>query len=205
MRPTNEPEGGRGGGLPVAALPAGCGDAKQSAAGWAKPTPRGKRSAQRRGWARAGRAGSLARGRAPRQRGIQRRARARRRSEVPLPATGRPIRSRSTMETANALALRLRLFSASAIANGILLLPSSSAARTGSSTDRAAVTALIWRTVSSAKSQSTRFKVARGHRTCRPGIPAYSLFNQVCVTDDLGKVSLGVHSPFPTDARCPPL
>jgi hypothetical protein len=40
----------------------GFGDAKRSAAGWAKPTPRGKRSAQRRGRVRAGRARALPEG-----------------------------------------------------------------------------------------------------------------------------------------------
>src|SRR5574338_1253274 len=92
-----------GGGLPVAELPAGCGgcQAKRGGVGEADP----KRQAQRaaKGQGAGGRGESLARGRAPHQRGIERPARDRRRSEVPLPATGRPISSGSSMEAANGL------------------------------------------------------------------------------------------------------
>ena len=49
-----------------------CREAKRSAAGWAKPTPRGKRSARSVGAGRGGRGAAVPEGARPRQRGIKR-------------------------------------------------------------------------------------------------------------------------------------
>lgn len=159
-----------------------------------------KRQAQRaaKGLGAGGQGGCLARGRAPRQRGTQRPARARRRSEVPLPATGRPIRCGSTMETANGLGAAPAPSSASVIANGILLLPASSAARTGSSTGLAADDGLDL--ADGFVGQEPVHEVQRGFVVAGLGGLVFRLIlhsTKSALRMTFGKLPYGVRSPIP--------